>query len=592
MQTNLMASPSLETAVTAACIEISPKPEPGLPTGGAGLFAALLESLAREQRLALGDTSPLMALRASGPGDEARADAPPEAEESPLAAEHAVLPAAYALAYTLPPLVFAPQESKPTAVAESPETGAPPSGGPWPTGATAVERETPKSGQPTSRLARSDAQAANQEPAALNPPGEATAMPVSWVETVSAGRQARLPDGQAPSRPQPPSPVQRERETRPAWHGPTADTSAAPASPQEQVQESVRRLETGHPFQDRGASPQEQVQESVRLAAGSLESLLMATPEALPAPEERGIRKLARAAKREHSAPPQLPAPKTRAEVGHLPRGLENPGHEALRDPAAPAWGRQAGPAGAPRPALEREARHPVASHSDHVPRLSAMAPARPMDAALPGVQLAGAETPPPDFGVAEPRSARAAATDGFPPEALVGAYLPHLQEARGRTTGAAVPAEPAQSMPGTGVSTRQLPAAITTLVVSGDREARIRLDPPSLGSVEVTVQHQDGRVSVSLEVGSQEARDALQAALPALRSALERQGFQVEGFSLTHDPSWAMGGFLGGRGQHWSHPSPGVLRQAPYTQTGQARLDDAPVVTPPLAGAHVDYRV
>ncbi len=57
---------------------------------------------------------------------------------------------------------------------------------------------------------------------------------------------------------------------------------------------------------------------------------------------------------------------------------------------------------------------------------------------------------------------------------------------------------------------------------------ARIQLDPPELGSLEIKIRVQQDQVSVSFTSGHQVVRDALEAQSPRLREMLEQQGVEL----------------------------------------------------------------
>ncbi len=69
--------------------------------------------------------------------------------------------------------------------------------------------------------------------------------------------------------------------------------------------------------------------------------------------------------------------------------------------------------------------------------------------------------------------------------------------------------------------------------VSQGGMEVRLRLHPESLGEVRVQVRWEGGVLSARLETDSAAARDALQAAVPRLQSALREQGITVEHLSV-----------------------------------------------------------
>ena len=89
------------------------------------------------------------------------------------------------------------------------------------------------------------------------------------------------------------------------------------------------------------------------------------------------------------------------------------------------------------------------------------------------------------------------------------------------------------------------LATEVRSLVVAGGREARLHLEPEALGSVDVRVRYEGGQVSIGISVETESAREALQMALPHLRSTLEKEGLPVAQLDLS-------GGSTGWNGHQW----------------------------------------
>jgi flagellar hook-length control protein FliK len=64
--------------------------------------------------------------------------------------------------------------------------------------------------------------------------------------------------------------------------------------------------------------------------------------------------------------------------------------------------------------------------------------------------------------------------------------------------------------------------------VRGGRSEMRIRLDPPSLGEMQVTVRVDEGRVQAQIDVSQPAVRVALETNLPQLRQILADRGIEV----------------------------------------------------------------
>lgn len=82
-----------------------------------------------------------------------------------------------------------------------------------------------------------------------------------------------------------------------------------------------------------------------------------------------------------------------------------------------------------------------------------------------------------------------------------------------------------------------QVAVHVTRAVRSGMNRIEIRLDPESLGRVEVTLEvGRDGRVSALVLTENREALDALKAEARALQQALQDAGLKPDADSLSFD--------------------------------------------------------
>jgi flagellar hook-length control protein FliK len=73
-----------------------------------------------------------------------------------------------------------------------------------------------------------------------------------------------------------------------------------------------------------------------------------------------------------------------------------------------------------------------------------------------------------------------------------------------------------------------QLANQVVVLVRDGTHTAHIQLTPPELGPVRAQISIADGVASVVLSASVHETREALDAALPALRDALAESGIAL----------------------------------------------------------------
>ncbi|MEQ3652277.1 MAG: flagellar hook-length control protein FliK [Glaciecola sp.] len=84
----------------------------------------------------------------------------------------------------------------------------------------------------------------------------------------------------------------------------------------------------------------------------------------------------------------------------------------------------------------------------------------------------------------------------------------------------------------------QQLTEKVRWMVNSRNLSAEIRLDPPDLGGMNIKVNINGDSASVSFVVQSQQARDALDQAVPRLREMLEEQGIELGQSSVEQDSS------------------------------------------------------
>lgn len=131
----------------------------------------------------------------------------------------------------------------------------------------------------------------------------------------------------------------------------------------------------------------------------------------------------------------------------------------------------------------------------------------------------------------------------------------------------AAAPAQSAQML--NPVSLQQLNAQIHILHQAGGGHAEIRLDPPSLGSVQIQLNLQQNQAQVSFHASQSATAQMLQVSLPQLTQAMQQQGI-----TLTHTQVHAssdgagVGPNMGGHGQQ-----PGQQSGQQLPENGRARV-------------------
>lgn len=80
----------------------------------------------------------------------------------------------------------------------------------------------------------------------------------------------------------------------------------------------------------------------------------------------------------------------------------------------------------------------------------------------------------------------------------------------------------------------KQLGDHITTLIKQDVQEAKIHLDPPELGSLEIKLQVQNQEAKVQIQVSQPQVRDVLEQQSARLREALAQEGMNLSGFDVS----------------------------------------------------------
>ena len=89
---------------------------------------------------------------------------------------------------------------------------------------------------------------------------------------------------------------------------------------------------------------------------------------------------------------------------------------------------------------------------------------------------------------------------------------------------------------------TEQIAQRIGIMATEQLQTARIQLDPPELGSLEIKIRVQQDQVSVAFASGHQVVRDALEAQSPRLREMLEQQGVELTDVNVSDQQQQAAG--------------------------------------------------
>lgn len=88
-----------------------------------------------------------------------------------------------------------------------------------------------------------------------------------------------------------------------------------------------------------------------------------------------------------------------------------------------------------------------------------------------------------------------------------------------------------------------QLGSRIITMVSNEIQQAKIHLDPPELGSLEIKLQVNQDQVTAQVQVQNPQVKEVLEASANRLREALQSQGMELSGFDVGSDSSQGFGG-------------------------------------------------
>ncbi len=96
-----------------------------------------------------------------------------------------------------------------------------------------------------------------------------------------------------------------------------------------------------------------------------------------------------------------------------------------------------------------------------------------------------------------------------------------------------------------------QIAKRISIMSTQDVQTARIQLDPPEMGALEVKIKMQNDHITVAFTSGNQQVRDALEAQSPRLREMLEQQGVNLTDVNVSDQSKQQAGGQAEGE-QAW----------------------------------------
>ena len=82
-------------------------------------------------------------------------------------------------------------------------------------------------------------------------------------------------------------------------------------------------------------------------------------------------------------------------------------------------------------------------------------------------------------------------------------------------------------------------------------QQARIQIDPPELGSLEIKLHITQDQASVQVQAQNHQVKDVLEANVQRLRDALNEQGLELAGFDVGTSGQGASEQNSGGQGQN-----------------------------------------
>ena len=84
-----------------------------------------------------------------------------------------------------------------------------------------------------------------------------------------------------------------------------------------------------------------------------------------------------------------------------------------------------------------------------------------------------------------------------------------------------------------------QFAERITMLVGQQQHAARIRINPPELGPIEVKINMQNEQANIHVIAQHQVVREALEDSMPRLKELLQQQGISLDDFNVSSDDQY-----------------------------------------------------
>jgi flagellar hook-length control protein FliK len=119
-------------------------------------------------------------------------------------------------------------------------------------------------------------------------------------------------------------------------------------------------------------------------------------------------------------------------------------------------------------------------------------------------------------------------------------------------------------------------------------KQVDIRLDPPELGRMQIKLGMNNDQATVHITVANQQARDAVEQAMPRLRDMLQQQGLQLAQGSVQQQDSGAQQMASGQQ----NHTGAGASGGSPLGLTTGEDNDDAMLAGHALNVSHNDRAV
>ena len=129
---------------------------------------------------------------------------------------------------------------------------------------------------------------------------------------------------------------------------------------------------------------------------------------------------------------------------------------------------------------------------------------------------------------------------------------------------GEAAPGVPVAQEGASGRVLVQIIRAMGAQAEQGVERMRLRLYPPTLGRVDVTLSMLDGKLSASIRVETEQARQIIESGLGALKESLAAGGLDLAGFDVSSSDRRYETMPIGGRRFHRSAFSLEVVEEEP----------------------------